>query len=81
MLKKNIGDSGVRVFELSEVLANSFGIRGFEDDSEGIIGEENILEDNEKSGEEVLDETKANIKLEEEIKEEEFYDNGGDNFK
>jgi Fe-S oxidoreductase len=81
LLKKNIGDSGVRVFELSEVLANSFGIRGFEDDSEGIIGEENILEDNEKSGEEVLDETKANIKLEEEIKEEEFYDNGGDNFK
>ena len=62
LLKKNSIDMGVQVLEISEVLANAIGIKKIE----GEMEEEN----NEKS---ILLETKANIRLQEELREEDYY--------
>ena len=43
LLKDNIGDTGVEVFEISEVLANSLGIKKIDRLEEQIEGEEMIL--------------------------------------
>ncbi len=63
LLKKNVGDMGIEILEFSEVLAHSLGIKEFEPVEERIEGEERILL-----------ETKANIRLQEEFKEEDYYD-------
>jgi len=79
ILKKNIGDSGIEVLELSEVLANALGIRMFEEkgiSEEPIEGEEVILrvKDVDSFKKNILVETKSNMRLREELKEEDYYD-------
>jgi Fe-S oxidoreductase len=63
LLNKNIGDSGIEVLELSEVLAIALGLKKKTPEEEEIADEEQILL-----------ETEANIRLKEEIKEEDYYD-------
>ena len=63
LLKKNSIDMGIQVLEISEVLANALGIRKID----GEIEEET-------SGKSILLETKANIILQEELIEENYYD-------
>jgi len=104
LLKKGSKDTGVEVFELSEVLGQALGIEIIQKEvEEEIEGEENILESAEnfeKTGEskssaenfdaissgnvnhskfskesdeeDVLTETKANMRLREELKDEDF---------
>ncbi len=59
LLKRNVGDSRIQVFELSEVLGNALDIKKIEAFEEEIEGEERILI-----------ETKTNMRLQEELKEE-----------
>ena len=63
LLKNNIDNTEIEVFELSDVLANALGIKKIEVLEEPIEGEERILL-----------ETKANIRLQDELKEEDYYD-------
>jgi len=75
LLKKNVGNSGIEVLEFSDVLASALGIDLTDRfDDEPIEGEEKILEMNEVSEKRVLTETKANMRLREELKEEDYYD-------
>lgn len=67
LLKRNTGDSGVEILELSEVLARSLKIKEVEKTEEEIEGEDKILI-----------ETRANMRLQEEINEEDYYDNPQD---
>ncbi len=74
LLKKNIKDSDVEVLELSEVLGLALGIEGVKKESDEFIeGEEEILEEN-SNEKEVLKEAKANMQLQEELKEEDYYE-------
>ncbi|MAG02358.1 hypothetical protein CMI42_03400 [Candidatus Pacearchaeota archaeon] len=61
LLKANIRNTGISVLELSEVLAESLGIKK-------TIKEE--IED----GDRILMEAKSNIRFQDELKEEEYYD-------
>lgn len=63
LLKNNSKDTGVKIFELSDVLANALGIKKLEILEEPVEGEERILL-----------ETKANLRLQDELKEEDYYD-------
>jgi len=95
LLKKNTGDSGVEVLELSDVLGLALGIKEIEKKSDEIIeGEGNILEkgedilergedvfegkedifDEDSDEKKILKEAKANMRLQEELKEEDVYD-------
>jgi len=65
LLKSNAKNSNVEILELSEVLADSLGIKKMETLEEPIEGEERILL-----------ETKSNARLRDEIKEEEYYKRG-----
>ena len=81
ILKRNVGDSGVEVFEMSEVLAHALGIKAFEEkgiSEEPIKGEEDVLEIVREGEVKILDEAKANMRLREELKEEDYYDGSGD---
>jgi len=81
LLRKNSVDSGVEILEFSSVLCKALGIQILEDSEEGIEGEEKIL-DEDSEAENVLTETKANMRLREELKEEDYYDDlEEDNFK
>ncbi len=70
LLKKNSKGSGIEILELGEVIGIALGIsnRIEEENEEIIIREDRDSTDNE---EKILSETKANIKLQEEIEEEE----------
>ena len=74
LLKKNIGNSGVEILEFSDVLASALGIGVDKFDDEPIEEEEKILDVNEASEKKVLAETKANMRLREELKDEDYYD-------
>ena len=67
LLKNNVGDIGVEVFELGQVLADTLGIKKMSLVGDDVEGEDRILV-----------ETKANIRLRNELKDEEFYDRGLD---
>jgi len=43
LLRKNIGDSGIEVVELSDALTRAFGIKKSEVEEEPVIGEEKVL--------------------------------------
>jgi Fe-S oxidoreductase len=58
LLKKNAKDSGIEILELSSILAHALDIKRIEEDLE----------------ESILIETKANIRLQNELKEEDYYD-------
>jgi Fe-S oxidoreductase len=62
LLKKNSKDSGIEILELSEVLAKALDLQTVQYE-ENIEGEEKILA-----------ETRANIRLKEELKDEDYYD-------
>jgi Fe-S oxidoreductase len=63
LLKRNSKDSGIEIFELSEILALGLGIKKKE-----------VVKDEEIEGEEkILSEVKSEIELEEELKEEDYY--------
>jgi len=66
LLKKNSGESGIEVLELSEVLATALGIKRKE------VEEEEHLDNEEK----ILSEVKAEKRFEEELKDEDYYDGG-----
>lgn len=69
LLKKNSVDSGIDIIELGEVLGLALGI----------IKHRIKEEANEKIEErEILSETEANMKIEEELKEEDYYDKVGE---
>ena len=68
LFKKNSLETGIEILELSEVLATALDIKKeIEVEEEQISNEEKIILD-----------TKANIKLQEEIEEEDYYDNEED---
>jgi Fe-S oxidoreductase len=72
LLRKNAGED-LEILELSDVLASALGIK-IKDDELNLEKTEQ-----EKDEEDIIRETKANIKLDEEIKEEEAYKNGKEN--
>ena len=63
LLKDNNKDSEIEILELSEVLALALGIKEIEKDEEKIEDEEDILL-----------ETKANMRFSDELREEDYYD-------
>ena len=66
---------------MSEVLAHALGIKAFEEkgiSEEPIKGEEDVLEIVREGEVKILDEAKANMRLREELKEEDYYDGSGD---
>ena len=79
ILKKNSKDSGVRILELSEILADALGIKKIEDNEklekfeEDVEGEEMILEENGKiKEEEIIRETESDAELKDELKDENY---------
>ena len=63
LLNDNVGDTGVEIYELGQILADSLGIN-FIDFNKNRLDEE----------QEILIETEANMRLQSELKEEVFYD-------
>ena len=75
LLKKNVGDSDIEILEFSDVLAQALGIKIFSKIEEEVIeGEDRVLNSREVDESKVLTETKANMRLRDELKEEDYYD-------
>jgi len=67
LLRKNVGDSGVEVLELSEVLGLALGLMFKKEEEEVVVGEDKIFS-----------EMEVEKRFEEEVREEEYYEGSGE---
>ncbi len=79
LLKKNSEETGIKISELGEVIAEALGIikRKYDESEEDLNNSNEIKQESEEK--EILEDAKANASIQEELDEEDYYDKQREN--